>query len=405
MGFNDLKLSQVILDDTAIDQYQEQFAELAPVVQDALLGSETTLDLKEAAKSVESKLNKDEAELEALLSRFKTIKDLFANGEEETKWLVPKLIPEKALISFQGRAKAGKSVLVFHILKALLTGGEFLGDKLPPTKVVYLSEEPRPAFKEQLQKAGVDQTSENLAALTVEDNHGLNWDKTFQLTALKLKAFGAKLLIIDSWGRFAQFSVGEDEMSPAPTQRRITALRSLMAQTGAAILIIQHVTKDNSRGLIDSGMGSSALAQQVDLALSLSGEPKQPEVQANKLLNENCRAIQGIGRFGRVDAFAVELKEGNFIPSSFKEKPETSETDLEDAKTFLLDYLSDHVDHLSTTMFDVAEAQGISKDALYKVRESLSIKCGKNGKGGKFTWRLPSEAPEGGKADFSSFHS
>jgi hypothetical protein len=303
------------------------------------------------------------------------------------KWLVPSFIPAKALVSFQGRAKSGKSTLVFHMLKALVDGSEFLGEKLEKTGVVYLSEQPRSVFKQQLQEAGVNVESENLTVLTVEDNHGLGWDKTFELAMLQLKATNSKLLIVDSWGRFADFRRDEDEMSPAPTQRRITTIRKLMAETDASVFIVHHVSKATNRGLIDSGMGSSALAQQVDLALSLSGEPPGKEIQSNRLLNSNCRAIQGKGRYseGITEPFALELKDGEFIRSQFKE----NEGDPDLARTFLLDCLRDTVPHASSDLQERAARLGVSRNALFKMKRGLGVQAFKRGK--KWFWQLPAE--------------
>ena len=87
------------------------------------------------------------------------------------------------------------------MLKALIEGGEFLGEKLEPTKIVYLSEQTEEAFKLQLQEAGIDSESENLAYLTVENHAGLPWQTLFKLGALKAQEFGAELLVIDSWGQ------------------------------------------------------------------------------------------------------------------------------------------------------------------------------------------------------------
>jgi RecA-family ATPase len=91
----------------------------------------------------------------AIGSRFKTPKEMFARGEETITWLIPDFIPANALVSFQSRAKAGKSTLVFHMIRAMLEGGEFLGNKIEKQKVVYLTEQPRSTFLLQLREAGI----------------------------------------------------------------------------------------------------------------------------------------------------------------------------------------------------------------------------------------------------------
>ena len=373
------------------EAYADWFAEQDSYIQDSILYYQGEQYQREGAYQ-SRKLAKEEVELQQLLNRFKTAKQLFADGTPETKWLVPDFIPELALVTLQGRAKAGKSTLIFHMLKALLDGGEFLGTKLDPIKIVYLSEQPRSVFLNQLAEASIPQDSENLAALTVEENHGLGWDTCFKLATLKLKQMGAKLLVVDSWGRFAGFQAGEDEMSPAPTQRRITCLRALQAQTNATILILQHVSKDNSRGLIDSGMGSSALAQQVDLAVSLSGEPTKPEISSKKLLNGNCRAIQSVGRFPVRDRFAIELKDGQFVNSQFK--ADVGET--EGTEEWLRSYLAGGAKD-SDDIKQASETAGFSKNALWDAKDSLGILAKKVGK--KWQWVLPVETS--GFASFS----
>lgn len=384
-----MSFAKVYLADVVYDP--EFFSKLAPEIQDQIVTRDSDTDYEEQAKQIETKLLKEDLELRELVKRFKTVKELFEGGPAKIEWFVKDLLPKKCLVSFQGRAKAGKSTFTFHMLKALIEGREFLGEKLEPTKIIYLSEQTEEAFKLQLQEAGIDSESENLAYLTVENHAGLPWQTLFKLGALKAQEFGAELLVIDSWGRFVGFGVNEDEYAPAPTQRRITLLRQLMSETKVGILIIQHVGKDNSRGLIDSGLGTSALAQQVDLALSLSGEPAHREVPATHLENENCRAIQGIGRVPIRDAFAVELRDGKFILSSFSE---ASKTNPEDADAFLQEFLNDGPKH-SEDVFNFGADQKLTKNSLYEAKKRLGIKANKNGKIWEWclpvfsTWRAP----------------
>jgi len=106
------------------------------------------------------------------------------------------------------------------------------------------------------------------------------------------------LLVIDSWGRFTGITE-QEENKTAPVQERITELRKIVTNTGATVLILHHVRKSGG-GMIEAGLGSSALAQQVDVLLSLSGEPEQEDVSPGKLNGPDCRMIQSKGRFSDV---------------------------------------------------------------------------------------------------------
>jgi hypothetical protein len=236
------------------------------------------------------------AKIHEIVGKFQTIKELSAGGYEPNSWLVQRLIPSDSIVTLQGEAKSGKSTFIFHMVKELITGGQFLGQKLEPTNVVYVTEQNRKSFLSQLESADIDPDSTKLTALTVERTLGFGgWENLFQACEKQVLETGAKLLVIDSWGRFTGITEQEENKS-APVQERITVLRKLVTNTGATVLILHHVRKSGG-GIVDAGMGSSALAQQVDVLLSLSGQPAEEGVSPKKVSGPECRMIQSKGRF------------------------------------------------------------------------------------------------------------
>lgn len=230
---------------------------------------------------------------------FMTIKDLSAGAYEPNGWIVNRLIPSDSIVTLQGQAKSGKSTFILHMIKELISGGEFLGERLEPIKVVYVTEQNRKSFLSQLESANIKPTATNLTALTVEGTLGLTgWKHLFQACERQILETGAKLLVIDSWGRFTGITE-QEENKTAPVQERITELRKIVTNTGATVLILHHVRKSGG-GMIEAGMGSSALAQQVDVLLSLSGEPTLEDVSPQKVNGPECRMIQSKGRFSDV---------------------------------------------------------------------------------------------------------
>jgi hypothetical protein len=133
-------------------------------------------------------------------------------------------------------------------------------------------------------------------------------------------------------------------------------------------------------------MGSSALAQQVDIAYSLSGEPARGEISAKKLKNDKCRAIQGVGRYADAirDPIAVELTETGYVLSEFKGDEGSKETAVE----FLTSFFADGPKG-ATEVTSEGEQMGLGYKTLRAALHSLGGKPKKKSK--YWEWELPHE--------------
>jgi len=229
--------------------------------------------------------------------RFRTIKELYGTQYKPVEWIVTGILPNESLISLQGRPKCGKSTFVFAMLRVLVEGGQFLESPVRPIRVVYLSEQNRVSFCQQVSESGIDVETENMSVMTVEDLFPSNWKMNFDAAERHMLETGAKLLVVDSWGKFANFSQHEDEYQSGPTQERVSKLREIISITGATVLVIHHTGKQQGRNLIDAGLGATALAAQVDQAFSLSGEPQKQAALSENMHTEQCRKLQSVGRF------------------------------------------------------------------------------------------------------------
>jgi hypothetical protein len=307
------------------------------------------------------------------MSRFKTpVQITEQEGSEPPKFLVEGILPENALVTFQGAAKSGKSTLLFHMIKAMLSGEDFMGLKTQKISIVYFSEQSRSTLLDQLRKAGLDEIPENLYFCTSEDNWNLGWEKAFVLGGQMVREVNAKLLVYDSWGRFARFSSEENEMAPSATQERVTKLRGIQSDFKVCILLNQHTSKGSKgAGIVAAGLGSSALAQQVDLLLSLSGEPKVPDIGEDKLENPNCRALQGLGRFAPIK-LAMELKDGKYVASQFVKSRRRNSWDQANSeltadtgtKQILSDAYDQHPEYDSMATREVAAVLNLSQSVV-----------------------------------------
>jgi AAA domain len=248
-------------------------------------------------KSIREALAFRRAEAEALRKRFWTVKELYGKDYKPVEWLVPGILPNESLVSIQGRPKCGKSTFVFAMMRALLEGGTFLEAQVRPSRVVYLSEQNRISFCQQLQESGINPDTENMSVMTAEDFYIGRWEQNFEAAEQQLLKTRSRLLVVDSWGKFSSFSEYEDEYQSGPTQLRVNKLRHIIGATGATVLIIHHTSKQQKRNLIDAGLGATALAAQVDQAFSLSGEPQKQAAGSKEMLTERHRCLKSVGRF------------------------------------------------------------------------------------------------------------
>lgn len=92
--------------------------------------------------------------------RLVTAEELVRLPRPAIDWLIHRLIPRPGLILLLGPPKAGKSYLALQVAFSVARGGEFLGQKCEPTKVLYLQVDTSTALWTdrlvQLEEAGVD---------------------------------------------------------------------------------------------------------------------------------------------------------------------------------------------------------------------------------------------------------
>jgi RecA/RadA recombinase len=324
-----------------------------------------------------------------LLERFETpqrMKEIV--GEESAKFLVDGILPENSLVTFQGPAKSGKSTFLFHMIKSMQKGNPFMERQTERTPVVYMSEQPRSIMLKQLADAGMQlEEFPDLHICCSENNWALDWEAGFHLAHAMAMGAEAKLIVIDSWGRFAKFKHSDNEFATAPTQERVTMLRGIQADTKACICINQHINKGGqSQGIVNAGMGSSALAQQADYLLSLSGAPLYRDISPDKLQNGNCRAIQGLGRFKPLK-LAVELTDAGYVESDFVSKSKggiswdnLNLTDESIRRTgnarILADHFAVHPDDRNLSERALAKKVGLSPSTVHRLLQNGALQNG-----------------------------
>jgi len=217
----------------------------------------------------------------------------------EFDWLVKSMLPERGLAFLGGQHSMGKTYVALELAQAVITDGEFAGRTIGrPGGVLMFAAEGLDVIRQRwtaLKKAKVEPMLEQqglaitpmpfwwtLAMPKLTDS-----DVRAQLSAcirivqqsLKTKGHDCplSLVIIDTLMSAALFKDAKDS---AQMQQVMDLLRWMSTESGALVLVVDHLGKDAERGLRDR----SVKEQAADAMLSILGERSATGVLSNTRL-------------------------------------------------------------------------------------------------------------------------
>lgn len=178
-------------------------------------------------------------------------------------WIVPDLITS-GLTLLVGAPKLGKSWLSLAIGYAVSVGGAVLSKiRVPEYDVLYLALEDTPRrLQSRLEKIGATRSERLHVALEWKPGaDGIDW-----LHRWMEKAPDTKLVIVDTWGRWAASRDGNDY---AEVTAQAAALKSVADQYDISILAVHHTRKAEVSDYLEATLGSTGLAAAADSTLVL----------------------------------------------------------------------------------------------------------------------------------------
>lgn len=176
-------------------------------------------------------------------------------------WLIPGIVPEASVSLLAGTAGCGKTWLSMSVLKAVSTGGLFLGRQCVKRPVLYLDREnPLVVWRKRTRILKIEPNENSrIWGSWMDQPPPLIGDPILLRIADKMKP----LIIFDSFIRFHE----ADENSAREMARVMGQLREL-ANAGATILTPHHRDKSESQNF----RGSTDILAGVDLAFLLKQE-------------------------------------------------------------------------------------------------------------------------------------
>jgi len=173
-----------------------------------------------------------------------TLKDLEARPDLEVEWYCPSWIPVGAKTVLSAEPKCGKTILLFHILQAIITGGAFLGEICTPAKVLYLTEQTEHEFKRQVKEVPGLLGNPNFFVLLAEDTPAeiKTWDHMLAFVQRMLDVTKAKILVLDTFIGLAKLPP-EGENDSATIQNSINKLNPLFKNRYLSVVFTHHNKK------------------------------------------------------------------------------------------------------------------------------------------------------------------
>jgi RecA-family ATPase len=173
-----------------------------------------------------------------------TLEQLAERPDLEVEWWCPNWIPVGAKTIISAEPKCGKTILLFHILKGVVEGTEFLGEVCTPTKVLYLTEQTEHEFKRQVKEVPGLIGNPNFFVLLAEDTPPeiKTWDQMLAFVERMLAITKAKILVLDTFIGLAKLPP-EGENDSATIQNNINKLNTLFKNRYLSVVFTHHNKK------------------------------------------------------------------------------------------------------------------------------------------------------------------
>jgi RecA-family ATPase len=217
----------------------------------------------------------------------------FAEPKSPIKAYVPGFVYAGSINALIGAAKAGKSTLTWSMLDCAMRGVPFLGQPCPPSRVLYISEQPSLSFRAQMSERLPKELFNRIASnekfiLMLPEHHkchdangnetpAMTWDMRLKVWTelVSNRQVNPDIVVLDTFNAYADFQFG-GENDNGLMARRLFDLNNLRAiKPSLGIFILHHITKSAERSgslylPLNAIRGGSAFAAGVDHAVTLN---------------------------------------------------------------------------------------------------------------------------------------
>jgi hypothetical protein len=240
----------------------------------------------------------------------KTPKEIVEAAQDSTDWIVEGILARGEITDLAGKAKhSGKTTFINHMLKAVISGDEFIGLTTRKAKVLYLTEQGN-NFANALKKSGLEDEQDALCIVQYRDLHGKNsrWNILINAATKVCNREGFEVLVVDTFAGLSGLR-GTEENNVGDILEKMAPLKAAAQKDDLAVIVARHAGKDGK------GRGSSIFEGEADIVLTL-GRPEGNH-------KETARVLEGIGRHDDIPAkITIELTDEGYVSLGGDDKVE-----------------------------------------------------------------------------------
>lgn len=265
-------------------------------------------------------------------------------GSVDVEYLLNPVIPQSLPVVIYGRGASGKSLLALYIGMMLETGIDMDGNTRPPRRVLYADwevDEREMRRRAALFKGDWKFPLYRRCILPLVDDRAD--------MARVIQDHNVELLIVDSAGP----ACGGDLLGAETTLAFFGALREVTAATGAAALVISHVTKQDTRDEArrQSPIGSVYFENAPRISYEVRGDETATGLSVT-LIPRKCNLAQ---KMTPLD-FAIDFETGGVFINEGQ--------DIYDEKHFLAERVMEELTRGAKTVRELAEALEVSQSTV-----------------------------------------
>jgi AAA domain len=336
---------------------------------------------------------------------------------QQVSWLWPGRIPRGKVTVLDGDPGTGKSTLTLTITAMVTTGSPFPDGTRPERGGVLLlsaEDDVSDTIRPRLEAAGADlDHCWVLDEIHPGDEPPRPPEFPTDLERLEklIVIHGAALVVIDPL--MAYLSGMVDSHRDQDVRRVMAGFKRVAERTGAAILIVRHMNKDEGGGsALYRGSGSIGIVgaaragllvapdpqdeQRRVLAMTKSNLAKMPDALAYRLVNDDLYDCAKVLWDGATNHTAADL----LRPPDPDEAPQQAE-----AAQILREILGQYP-LPARKVEQLAGQAGISKTTLHRARKSLGVITRREGygPGSYYVWSMPSTSLPAGNPETHGMH-